>query len=118
MRQSRPNTPTRWEPRWTRLLGNVSRPAGHKELDPTQGASATEDGTMWRAEERPRSRGKALAGVWGIVLAPVAAALVVWLVAGMAIEGLSRPRDGRAVAAAQAAPTPAARGTATTATRS
>src|SRR5687768_1585497 len=117
MRQSRPNRPTRWEPRWTRLLGEVSRPAEEDVLDPAAGASAVEDETRRRAEERPRGRGKALAGVWGIVLAPVVAALVLWHVAGIVIAGLSRPSDVRAVAAA-ASPTPRAAATATTATRS
>src|SRR5688572_25712344 len=114
MRQSRPNRPTRWEPRWTRLLGEASQPAEKEDLDPAARASAAEDETLWRAAERPRGRGKALAGVWGIVLAPVVAALVLWHVAGMVIAGLSRPSDGRTVAAAvQSTPTPAARAAAT-----
>src|SRR5688500_15225420 len=121
MRQSQPNRPTRWERRWTRLLGEASQPAEKEDLNPAAGASAVDDGTMWRPDVRPRGRGKALAGVWGIVLAPVVAALVLWHVAGMVIAGLSRPADGRTVAAAvRSTPTPAARvaATPTTGTRS
>ena len=85
MRQSRPNKPTRWEPRWTRLL----------EEEPPRPAAAPSPETT-RAEVDT----KKIAGAAAMVVAPVVAALMLWQAAGVVIETVTQPGGSRPVAAA------------------
>lgn len=94
MWQSRPNEATRWQPRWTRLLGDAA----------TGEEGAASGGKLWEELPTPSDsrrlgdREKRLAGAAGAAVAAVVVAVLLWQATGTLIGAVFGPKAERAVA--------------------